>query len=281
MQRSESIINLAAALSKAQAVMTGAMKDSQNPHFKSSYADLSSVWDACRKPLTDNGLSVVQLPAYTERGTVEIETILVHESGEYIGGSIEIPVSKVDAQGLGSAITYGRRYSLAAVVGIAPEEDDGESAVGRGQGFKQKQTGTATPAKQTDISGASQGGSQPKAEKTPPTSNTEPDPKAAEYHDRIRACLRQIFSEDKGAALTYVETESAWIDKTTGEVKAAGVKDYRKLSEGRAKVLCHKLEAEVKKRQTAQPAQAEPQGAVCDTCGQELMADGMCPSCPF
>jgi len=278
MNKSESVTNLAAALSKAQAVMTGAIKESQNPHFKSSYADLSSVWEACRKPLTDNGLAVVQIPAYTERGTVEIETILFHESGEYVGGCIEIPISKVDAQGLGSAITYGRRYSLAAVVGIAPEEDDGESAVGRGQGFKAKQA--PPPEKQVNVIITSPEVAPPATKKAVPAATTEADPKETEYHDRIRGALRQLFGQDKDAALSYVESESAWIDKATGEVKAPGVKDYRRLSEGRAKVLCNKLEAEVKKRQPSQPAQEEPLGENCETCGAE-MTGGQCPSCQF
>lgn len=136
-------------------------------------------------------------------------------------------------------------------------------------------------ANQNDSEVLAPGVDPPAMKKTAPSANTEADPKAAEYHDRIRGALRQLFGQDKDAALAYIETESAWIDKATGEVKAAGVKDYRKLSEGRAKVLCHKLEAEVKKRQTAQPVQPEPQGAVCDTCGQEMMANGLCPSCPF
>lgn len=137
------------------------------------------------------------------------------------------------------------------------------------------------PAKQSDNRVLAPGVDPPAMKKTASEANTEANQKAAEYHDRIRGALRQLFGQDKDAALAYIETESAWIDKATGEIKAAGVKDYRKLSEGRAKVLCNKLESEVKKRQTAQPAQTEPQGAVCDTCGQELMADGMCPSCPF
>jgi hypothetical protein len=257
MQKSESITNLAAALAKAQGNMAGALKDSENPHFRSKYADLESVWNACREPLTSNGLSVTQLLTYTERQAVAIETLLLHESGEYIGSSFEIPVSKSDAQGFGSALTYARRYSLSAIIGIAPAEDDGESAVGRGTTAK-KTASTPPTAKQADSSGTSQGGSQPKTEKTPPASNTEADTKAAEYHDRIRGALRQIYGEDKAAALAYVENETVWIDKATGEVKAAGVKDYRKLSEGRSKVLCSKLEARIKKESPPTVEQQEP-----------------------
>lgn len=127
--RSTEITNLAAALCKAQGSMAGAKKDSENPHFRNAYADLASVWEAIRKPLTENGLSVVQFPC-TKGNGVEIETILLHVSGEYVSNVLWVPCSKNDAQGLGSAITYGRRYALMAVTGIAPVDDDGNDATG-------------------------------------------------------------------------------------------------------------------------------------------------------
>jgi len=277
MLKSDSITNLAAALAKAQAIMTGAMKDSENPHFRSKYADLESVWNACRVPLTSNGLSVTQLLNTTAQQAVSVETILLHESGEYIGSTFEIPISKADAQGFGSALTYARRYSLSAIIGIAPAEDDGESAVGRGTSAK-KTASTPPPAKLADNSGNGQGGSQTKADKAPPAANTDVDTKAAEYHERIRGALRQIFGEDKGAALAYVETESVYIDKATGEVKAVGVKDYRKLSEGRLKVLCWKLETEVKKRQANTTTTSTE---ICSICGGKKTIGGNCLTCPF
>lgn len=126
--RSPEIAKLAAALCKAQSAMEGAKKDSENPHFKNAYADLASVWDAVRKPLTDNGLSVVQFPRTVGNG-VEIETTLLHISGEFMCDVLWVPCSKNDAQGLGSAITYGRRYALMAVTGVAPVDDDGNAAV--------------------------------------------------------------------------------------------------------------------------------------------------------
>jgi hypothetical protein len=125
--RSESIAALAAALSKAQGVMEGATKAGLNPHFKSKYADLASVWDACRKPLSDNGLSVVQLPG-GDGQTLSVTTILMHESGEWIEGTMTMTPTKNDPQGVGSCLTYARRYALAATVGISPEDDDGNAA---------------------------------------------------------------------------------------------------------------------------------------------------------
>lgn len=130
MTRSDSIAALAAALSKAQSAMGAAKKDSTNPHFKSRYADLASIWEACREPLTKNGLAVVQLPGKDEAGYY-VETVLTHGSGEFIAAKLHIVPTKDDPQGLGSAITYARRYGLAAVAGIAPDDDDGEAAMGR------------------------------------------------------------------------------------------------------------------------------------------------------
>jgi hypothetical protein len=126
--RSPTLAKLADALCKAQGQMEGAAKDSVNPHFRNKYADLAAVWDAIRKPLAANGLSIVQFPRTVQQG-VEIETTLLHTSGEFLRDSLWLPCSKVDAQGIGSAITYGRRYALMAVCGIAPVDDDGEAAV--------------------------------------------------------------------------------------------------------------------------------------------------------
>lgn len=140
MNRSESIKELAAALAKAQGDMKGAVKDSANPFFKSKYADLSSCWDACRGALSANGICVVQTPTMDEHG-VAVETLLAHSSGEWITETLHMPVAKADAQGVGSAITYARRYMLTSFVGIAPEDDDGNAAALsshdlRGKGLK-------------------------------------------------------------------------------------------------------------------------------------------------
>jgi hypothetical protein len=128
METSPSIAALAASLSKAQASIEGAVKGKVNPAFKSKYADLSSVWEACREALTDNGLSVVQSPGPVADGRMELTTMLLHSSGEWMRGTLTIPLGKVDAQAYGSATTYARRYALAAFVGVSPEDDDGNAA---------------------------------------------------------------------------------------------------------------------------------------------------------
>ena len=127
MLRSENLNELGAALAKAQGAIEGAIKDTANPFFKTKYADLSSVWDACRQQLTVNGLSIVQTPTEAENG-IGVETMLIHASGQWLSNTFTMPVSKADAQGVGSAITYARRYALAAMVGVAPEDDDGNAA---------------------------------------------------------------------------------------------------------------------------------------------------------
>lgn len=115
---------LARALAKAQGAMRLAAKDKANPHFRASYATLASVWDACREPLSANGLAVVQCVASVDRATVTVETRLLHEGGESVASSLTMPVAQPTAQGIGSAITYARRYALAALVGVAPDDDD-------------------------------------------------------------------------------------------------------------------------------------------------------------
>lgn len=127
MTHSETINEIATAMAKAQAEIEGAKKDSTNPHFKSSYADLASVWDACRKALTANGLSVVQGPV-SDEGRVGVTTMLMHSSGQWIESTLFMRPTKDDPQGAGSCLTYARRYALAAMVGVAPEDDDGNAA---------------------------------------------------------------------------------------------------------------------------------------------------------
>jgi len=129
--QSNTIGALAAALSKAQAEIRSARKDAENPFFKSRYADLASVWDACRGPLTANQLAVVQTPEPTDGNTVSITTTLIHSSGEWIAGTLTAKPVKNDPQSLGSCITYLRRYALSALVGVAASDgtdDDGNQA---------------------------------------------------------------------------------------------------------------------------------------------------------
>lgn len=125
--KSESIKELALALSKAQGQLEHAKKDVKNEFFKSKYADLASVMDAAKKPLSDNGLSVTQIVDYNEEGMF-LESTLMHSSGEWISGRYPIRPVKSDPQSVGSAITYARRYAFSALTGIAADDDDGNAA---------------------------------------------------------------------------------------------------------------------------------------------------------
>jgi len=129
---SESLGKLSEALAKAQGEIEGAKKESENPFFHSRYAELSSVWDACRGPLSKHGLAVIQLPGRNGDGLF-VDSILSHSSGEWISSRLFITPAQDTPQGIGSAITYARRYGLQALVGIAPKDDDGEAAEGRQQ----------------------------------------------------------------------------------------------------------------------------------------------------
>jgi len=127
MNKSDSIKNIAIAMNKAQSEMGGAHKGANNPFFKSKYADLSSVVQAVKEPFANNGLSYVQFPI-EEGGRIGVETILMHVSGEWLSGAFTVQLSKQDAQGAASCITYCRRYGLQAVAGIPSEDDDGNNA---------------------------------------------------------------------------------------------------------------------------------------------------------
>ena len=138
-----------------------ALKDSTNPAFRSKYADLGSVWDAVRDALQENDLAVVQMPTHSEDGRVHLLTMLMHVSGEAIQAEASIPVAKQDAHGYGSGLTYLRRYSLAALLGVVSDDDDGNAAVEKPKektGFEQSSKTVAcaeyesmTPEQQTEI----------------------------------------------------------------------------------------------------------------------------------
>jgi len=121
--QSESIIEIAKALSKFQSTIKPVKKDAVNPFFKAKYATLDTIWEHIRKPLAENGLSVTQ-PLDTVDGKPVLITLLMHTSGEWISGKYPVEAVKPDPQGLGSAISYGRRYSLSAMLGLVTEEDD-------------------------------------------------------------------------------------------------------------------------------------------------------------
>ena len=128
---SEQIGEIAAALAKAQGDIENVAKDKENPHFKSRYATLAAVLDEARPKFAKHGLAILQMPVNGEGTNLGVVTRLTHSSGQWIESTLYVAPAKFDAQGAGSAITYLRRYSLMAIAGIAPDDDDGEAAIGR------------------------------------------------------------------------------------------------------------------------------------------------------
>jgi hypothetical protein len=127
MQTSPNISAIADALAKAQGELENVTKDRENPHFKSTYATLAAVLDVCRPVLSKHGIAIIQAPANDEGGRVSITTRLLHSSGEWLQCTVAVRASKDDAQGIGSVVSYLRRYSLAAMVGVAQQDDDGNA----------------------------------------------------------------------------------------------------------------------------------------------------------
>lgn len=132
---------LATALAKAQSEITGAKSKSTNPYFKSKYADLFEVLEASRPILSKHGLSIVQttdkVEVIGETAFLNVGTTLMHSSGQWIRSFTPMPIEKpVNCHKLGSAFTYGRRYGLAAIVGLAQMDDDGNAATEKGKGIK-------------------------------------------------------------------------------------------------------------------------------------------------
>lgn len=132
---SAEIKEFVSALAKAQGVMKPAVFNRVNPHFKTRYADFTSCMDACRLPLSENGLAAIQY-CETIEGKLNLVTMLAHTSGQWMKSEFPLITTKMDSQGIGSAMTYAKRYSLCGMVGIVADEegdDDAESAVGRGK----------------------------------------------------------------------------------------------------------------------------------------------------
>jgi len=115
---------LYSALAKAQGEMGSAKFNKVNPHFRNNYASLSSIMDTCKKPLSDNGLSILQIIKTDDKGQMFLITRLAHSSGQFIESSFGLKAEKNTIQGLGSALTYAKRYSLSSLLGIVADDDD-------------------------------------------------------------------------------------------------------------------------------------------------------------
>jgi len=209
---SEQIGELAAALAAAQGEMTAASKDATNPHFKSRYATLASVWDAIRGPLSQHGLSVSQVLESPENGVgVAVRTMLLHTSGQWIASRYVMPIGdKLTPQAIGSAITYARRYALSAIVGIAPDDDDDGNAA------------SVTPARQEAP--------------TPPPPKPKPAPTVPTLHKPLADLLVE-FAWPKEHKREFADTLFQPYEVTLAKLVA---------DQGKAEGVRQGIEAEVK-----------------------------------
>lgn len=255
MIQSETIGKLAEALARAQAVIENAKKESDNPFFKSKYADLSSIWEACRKPLTDNGLSIVQSPVFlTEHpDMVGLDTRLCHSSGEWLEGRIVMKPVKSDPQSYGSCLTYLRRYSLQSFISICAEvDDDGNAATGKKTNTKHD--GAKQPNDIPDTIG------QTPEENSPRGNVASQNAKSVLISDKQRKRFYTIAKES---------------GKTDEEIKAflreiTGSESTRDIQKGIYDYLCN----EVVKAKKEEPAAAVPDPAPAE------MAPAPCPDNP-
>ncbi len=239
--QSETIGKLAEALSKAQGSMTAAAKDGKANYGK--YATLDSVWDSARKPLADNGLAVTQATDISEAGDMMLITTLMHTSGEWIGGVYPIRPTQNTPQGMGSAITYARRYSLSALLGLtADDDDDGNAASGQqaaARQTEQRQANGNGAAKPVQV--AQSNGTQDDADKP-----SDKQQKALHAKGMDLYGSKELWTIKRGElvkAVTKGRSESA-NDLTKAEMK--------KLLDG--------LDAKIKERDAEEAADEMPEG---------------------
>ncbi len=206
LDESPQLNELYAALAKAQGAMEAAEKDSLNPHFKSKFANLASVWKVCRKPLSDNGLAVLQRVS-TGEGEVFITTQLGHSSGQWLRDRSSWPVLQNTPQAMGSAITYGRRYTLMSLVGVVADEvdDDAEGASVTSQGSR---TPPERNARTTQIRQQLQGTQSAGTAFKPP-------PELSETWAAIKKLMTAHGKGDPDTAASFIKGATGKTDRNT------------------------------------------------------------------
>ena len=215
MNKSETIKEIATALSKAQGEFLNAKKDKINPFFEKNYAGLSSLWDACRLALSKNGLALVQGPSVNE-SHVTINTLLMHNSGEWIESELILNAGKPTPQSVGSAITYARRYSLAAMLGLVADDDDDGNEASKEVGKKQQEKKAV-------------------AEKNHKTTKTDPPPTTEQEREKILADIAQIMKHTRFKESQRIEAKAAIAIARTNialeAVRASWQKKFDELAE--------------------------------------------------
>jgi hypothetical protein len=207
MNRSPEVNELVSALAQAQAEIGTAERDSINPHFGSTYAGLASVLSACRAPLTKHGLSIVQSPRLIHAGdewVVEVETLLFHSSGQFLADTVAVPVPQINAQSLGSAVTYLKRYAVSAFIGIAPagEDDDGNLAVSAAAAAARKRTPPSTRAPAAE---------KPRAASAPgSTGVSRPDPTPETITVKVIGIVKRPISNGRAKYLISADDRAVY-----------------------------------------------------------------------
>ncbi len=221
MTHSDEIKDIAASLAKAQGQIEGAKRNAKNPHLQVNYANLAAVWDACREPLSVNGLGFMQFPD-VQSGVLILDSMLTHETGQWIRHIFSMPVHKLDAQGIGTVITYAKRYAMCAILGIASDDDDDDA---------QSATDAAKNAPRQN-----QNRTQPKPEPKPEPEDAPP-PVTKSMMDEIKAQIKARADEyeykgtvpllamtycqlPEGQAPKFVDYQATLDAKTTPFIKA-------------------------------------------------------------
>lgn len=223
---SNSIGNLAAALAAAQAEMKPAKETANNPAFRSKYADLTSCFEACNAVLPKHKLSISQVMVAAPEGYVSVQTLLLHESGEWLSSVCTL---KADgnrgvnaAQAAGSAITYARRYGLTAIVGLATDDDDGNAAGAPVQPQQRKPAQQPAPRQAAPASAAQQ-------QQAAHAATSMPQPKEGELDgDRLKALfarLRELGYEAKEDCLIKL---SEVLGRTVNSRKDLTIQEFHK-----------------------------------------------------
>ena len=222
MRTSENINEIASAISSAQAQIIPAAYDAANPHFRSRYASLASCMQSCRAALSQNKIAVVQGTTCSDK-YVTVTTMLIHSSGQFISDDITIPIAQNTAQAIGSALTYGRRYGLSALVGIVSDEDDDDAELAMPhQATENNMAGDVkfTPQKETVKSQQPQPKPPTPAVSESHTSNTQ-EVKANRESKVKRATIRaskikEIFEKSTELGMNLSQLK-AFISEITGK----------------------------------------------------------------
>ena len=228
MNKSGTISELAKALSSFQGKMTAVKKDATNPFYKSKYATLDTIWETIRKPLSENGLSVAQTMNLTSDSKSVLETTLYHTSGEWIGGTQLVNPVKDDPQSLGSAISYARRYSISALLGIVADEDDDANVATKPDKPKAE---AKSPEKPVSTVGETPQKSEPSISAAQTKKIYASVKEKGITPDQAKAYLKQVFKKMSTKELTISEASRLIEDIESGKIggESALVKEAKRL----------------------------------------------------